>query len=94
MRAPTDKSISNGLSTSTGEMTLTAGNWAIWSDQAFKMQINRATGTSLGSGPQVWPANFVWYWPVGHGSTNYLQHARNSVSGTIYANYIGDPTTS
>jgi hypothetical protein len=94
MRAPSDKSKTIALSTSTGELTLAAGNWAIWGDQDFKMQINRTTGTSLGAGPQIWPARFVWYWPVAHGSTHYLQCARDDTSGTLHANYIGDPTTS
>jgi hypothetical protein len=80
------------LGTSTGQITLTAGIWEIWASQAYQLQMQTdVTSTTIGTDPQIWPANYI-AGPV-HiqtGSTGYLLHRANiaeySTAGTIYCN--------
>ena len=76
------------LSTSTGELALTAGVWEIWATQAYQIQVQKTTGQSLGTGPQIWPANYVSN-PirVPLTSTWYVLH-RADISGYSTAGYI------
>jgi hypothetical protein len=85
--------VSNTLSTSTGEMTLTAGVWTIWASQAYQIHVQRATGQTLATNPQIWPANYETA-PISVPltSTWYVLHRANvaeySTAGMIYANRI------
>lgn len=84
---------SNTLSTSTGEMAISAGVWTVWASQAFQIQVQKATGQTLGANPQIWPANYVTN-PIAVPvtSTWYVLARANiaeySTAGMVYANKI------
>lgn len=68
---------------------LAAGGWMIWATQPFYLQINDASGTTMGAKPTAWPANYPVY--VQLMSTKYLGIKRISTDGIYYANRVSGP---
>ncbi len=90
LKSPGTGNLDGTLSTATLSLTLTAGGWAIWADQSYQLEIATASGTQ-GAKPHRWPANYVFYYTVPHGETEYALFERISTSGTAYANAISGP---